>query len=205
MSCRKNAERASRAAGAGGIARRSSQSGFGGATPQLNFFELGQNEPSPKRFAPGPAITLADEFSQTELGQIRVELRLGAAAVERHLRERRAGLPHSVDQRDPRPPDWARLDRRHYRWLAEQVRQGVVEAGSLKPKQLTELWAFCRFEGERALRNLDRFTTPGDSISGPTAAYLADNQRLLARFYQHLAGQIEPFIPPETAERYFGF
>ena len=40
MSCRKNAARASRAATAGGITRLSSQSGFGGATPQLNFFEL---------------------------------------------------------------------------------------------------------------------------------------------------------------------
>ena len=78
--------------------------------------------------------------------------------------------------------------------------QGVIETGSLKPRQLTELWAFCRFEGERALRNLDRFTTPGDSISGPTAAYLADNQRLLARFYHHLAGQVEPLLSGEAKE-----
>ena len=202
MSCRKNADRASRAAGASGIAPTSSQSGFAGPTPQLSFFELDRVESPAKRFAPGPAINLADYFSEAELGQIGVQLRLGAAAVERHLRERRAGLPHSADQSDPRPPDWARLDRWQYRWLVEQLRQnqGVIETGSLKPRQLTELWAFCRFEGERALRNLDRFTTPGDSISGPTAAYLADNQRLLARFYHHLAGQVEPLLSGEAKE-----
>jgi hypothetical protein len=200
MSCRKNADRASRAARAGGIAPTSSQSGFAGPTPQLSFFELDRVESPVKRFAPGPAINLADHFSEAELGQIGVQLRLGVAAVERYLRERRAGLPHSPDQRDPRPPDWARLDRRHYRWLAGQVRRGVVETGSLKSRQLTELWTFCRFEGERALRNLDRFTTPGDSISGPTAAYLAENQRLLARFYHHLAGQVEPLLSGEAKE-----
>ena len=202
MSCRKNAGRVASVAGVSGITPTSSQSGFAGQTPQLNFFELAQSEPSAKRFMPEPAINLGDTFNEAELTQISIQLRLGAAAVERHLRQRREGLPHSADQRDPRPLDWARLDRQQYRFLGAQLRQGrgLIETAALKPKQVVELWAFARYEGERALRNLDRFSTPGDVISGPTADYLADTQRLLARFYGHLAGQLEPLIPPDAKE-----
>lgn len=153
-------------------------------------------------------IKVAGQFSDEELQRLSLHLRLGAAALARHLRELNSRVPRGLGHRDPRPLDWAALDQEQYRFLVEQVSearrgQGYLDISGLKSGQLVELWRFARFEADRAQRNIDHLATPGNparpagskETGSPTADYLTAGHKLEARFYTFLAGQIEPMVP----------
>ena len=42
------------------------------------------------------------------------------------------------------------------------------------------------------MRNIDHLKVPGGPIGGATADYLTGNYSLMTRFYDHLAGRLEP-------------
>jgi hypothetical protein len=155
-------------------------------------------------------IILGKDFSPKEMGKLSVQLRLGLAAATRHLRALDRGASRDTGHGDPRPADWARLDRRQFEFLTNQVskarrargrgKQGYLDLSSLKRGELVELWEFLRFEADRALRNVDHLQTPGSGIGGAAADYLAHNHKLEARFYTHLANQIEAIFPAENIQ-----
>ena len=217
MSCEQKANQSAQAAKRSGIPATGSKSGYLGRGVQVSFFEVsgpsvqasffaGQAEQTDWGVLPKESeVNLSNRFTQKELQQISIQLRLGAAAVERHLRQLRGKMPHSRDQRDPRPPDWARADRKEFRFLVDQLAEarrgrGALDLSSLKSKDIINLWEFSRYEADRSLRNIDHFSQPSGSISGPTAAYLADSHKLMAHFYTHLADHLEMMIPLETIE-----
>jgi hypothetical protein len=142
------------------------------------------------------------------LQRLSVQLRLGAAAVARHIRELNSGAPRGLGHRDPRPLDWAQLDQAQYRFLVDQLAearrsQGNLDLTGLKSDQLVELWRFARFEADRAHRNIDHLAVPGNPVrpigakeaDSPTADYLTAGHKLEARFYTFLAGEIETMVP----------
>lgn len=153
-------------------------------------------------------IKVAGHFSDEELQRLSLHLRLGAAALARHIRELNSGIPRGLGHRDPRPLDWAALDQEQYRFLIEQVSEarrgrGYLDMSGLKREQLVELWRFARFEADRAQRNIDHLAVPGNPVrpagsqetGSPTADYLTAGHKLEARFYTFLAGQIEIMVP----------
>jgi hypothetical protein len=168
-----------------------------------------QNDSPSSRPLPNQGqIKVAGPFSDEELQRFSVHLRLGAAALARHLRELNSGVPRGLGHRDPRPLDWAALDQAQYRFLIEQVSEarrgrGYLDMSGLKREQLVELWRFARFEANRAQRNMDHLAVPGNPVrpaggketGSPTADYLTAGHKLEARFYTFLAGQIETMVP----------
>lgn len=204
MSCSTTANRAKRAAKQAGIpettgaslAERSRQVDFFAlASPQVSFFE-----PLPR----DTAVRVDPAFSPAELQQVSIQLLLGEAAVKRHLRQRDSATL-SLDQRDPRPLDWAQSDQRCYDFLIGALRQarngsGLIDLSGLDGEQRLELWEFSSHEAERLLRNLEHLQSGGSGVGGATSEYLTKNHQLLSRFYNHLAGQIEPLLPRDEME-----
>ncbi|MFC1975326.1 hypothetical protein ACFLXQ_02885 [Chloroflexota bacterium] len=149
--------------------------------------------------------SLGQAFSPDELSKLSVQLRFGLAAANRHVRTLGRGGSRDIGHGDPRPSDWARLDVKQFEFLTNQLAiarrgDGVIDLASLKRGELVDLWEFLRFEADRALRNIDHLQTPGGPIRGETADYLAQNHKLEARFFTHLANQIETLFPAENIQ-----
>jgi len=147
-------------------------------------------------------IRLDQQFKPEQLSKLSVQLRLGLAAATRHMRNLDSGVTRDIGHGDPRPSDWARLDVKQFEILTRQLAKarredGVMDLSSLKRGELVALWEFSRFEADRALRNIDHLQTPGSGIGGAAADYLVKNHKLEARFYTHLANQIEAIFPAE--------
>lgn len=171
--------------------------------------QAGESTPAPIRSLPGQGqINVTGQFSGEELQRLSLHLRLGAAALARHIRELNSRAPRGLGQRDPRPLDWAQLDQEQYRFLIDQMAEarrgrGYLDTGGLNTDQRVELWRFARFEADRALRNIDHLATPGNSVrpiggsatGSPTADYLSAGHKLDARFYTYLANQLETSVP----------
>jgi hypothetical protein len=174
---------------------------------QASFFETysaGVRESLPNQ----RQVKLANDFTPEELQTISVQLRLGAAAASRQVRELSGGASRGIGHSDPRPLDWAKLDQRNFQFLAGQVARarrggGYIDTSSLKKEALFDLWEFSKFEADRAHRNIDHLFSGGSHLRGPTAEYLAERHKLDARFYTFLAHQIEPMITPEMVEAYY--
>ena len=134
-----------------------------------------------------------------------VQLRLGAAAVSRQIRELNGGVSRGIGHSDPRPLDWARSDRKNYKFLVSQLDEarrdrGYLDTRALNKAELVDLCDFARYEADRALRNIDQLQFGLSHLKGPTTEYLVDRHRLEARFYSFLAGQLETMIPSEKIE-----
>ena len=134
-----------------------------------------------------------------------VQLRLGAAAVSRQIRELNGSASRGIGHSDPRPLDWARSDRKNTEFLVNQLAeirrgQGYLDTRTLSKAELVDLWDFARFEADRAMRNIDHLQAGLSHLKGPTAEYLTGRHQLEARFYSFLAGQVEPMIPSEKIE-----
>ena len=146
-------------------------------------------------------IKISAAFTPDELQDMTIQLRLQAAAIERHLSGSNSSL-RQAGRDDPRPTDWLRLDRKQVNFLADQLVQarrgkGAIDTTSLNRHQLKELWEFSRFEADRALRIIDHLTTTSTQYGGPespTTEYLIGKHRLAARFFTHLADQVEPIL-----------
>lgn len=81
-----------------------------GRGAQANFFDL----PPDRALDPLPSqrqIRITNDFTSEELQRLSIQLRLGAAAVSRHIREVSSGAARGLGHSDPRPLDWAELDR----------------------------------------------------------------------------------------------
>ena len=169
------------------------------AEPQARFFE--QTGPAGKKEKP-PArnrINLANVFSADELQQLSTQLLLGSAAARRQLKLLGSGASRGLGHSDPRVRDWVEQDRHNFRFLSEQVSQArrgqsEIDLSSLKNGERVDLWEFSKFEADRALRNIDHLQSGWSHLKGPTAAYLTGNHQLEARFFTHLAAQLEPTI-----------
>ena len=188
----------------------------GSANGQISFFDKGQiganQEQSPsKATARQPAlptqrqVKLTQDFSSEELQTLSVQLRLGAAAASRQIRELNGGVSRGIGHSDPRPLDWARSDRKNYEFLVNQVAEarrgrGYLDTKVLNKAELVDLWDFARFEADRAMRNIDHLQSGLSHLKGPTAEYLTQRHRLEARFYSFVAGQVETMIPSEKIE-----
>lgn len=154
-------------------------------------------------------IQLGPVFSPDELQTISLQLRFGAAAAARRLRELGSGQARGIGHSDPRPLDWAELDRQQFQFLVDKLTEarrgsGRLDTSSLSKRELIELWEFCRFEADRANRNIDHLGLPGGPIGGPAAEYLIGNHKLEARFFNHVAGQIETMVPAGELDVEFG-
>jgi len=206
-------------------ARAAARSGINGAasTAQLSFFgrvgskrrRAGEKQPRlpVTSFAEDQAavpsqrqLYIRRDFSPAELDKLLIKLHLGAAATARRVSELSSGQARDIGHGDPRPLDWARLDGQQYDFLIGQLRrarrgQGYLDTRALKKKELVELWAFARFEADRAHRNIDHLTAGLSHLKGPTADYLVAGHRLEARFYTFLAEQLETIIPQEVLVR----
>lgn len=182
----------------------------------MSFFDndqvaTGQKQPQPGAVTGRPSlptqrqIRLTNDFSAEELQTISVQLRLGAAAVSRQIRELNDGVSRGIGHSDPRPLDWARSDRKNYEFLVDQLDEarrgrGYLDTTGLSKADLVDLWDFARFEADRAMRNIDHLQSGLSHLKGSTADYLADRHKLEARFYTFLAGQLETVVPPEEIE-----
>jgi hypothetical protein len=178
---------------------------------QASFFEIypaGMRDLRPQGVPTQGQIKLANDFTPEELQTISVQLRLGAAAASRQIRELSGGAGRGIGHSDPRPLDWAKSDQRNFQFLAGQVTRarrdgGTIDTSSLKKEELFDLWEFSNFEADRAHRNIDHLFSGGSHLRGPTAEYLAELHKLDARFYTFLARQLEPMITPEMVEEYY--
>jgi hypothetical protein len=207
---------AQQAARPGGISETASQVANQAGAPQVSLFagrqgrsqQVKQAKPGSQKLPGRRQINLAAAFKPREVEQLYVQLALGQAAARRHLQLSRENPGRDRRYRDPRPPDWASLDLEQYDFLTGQVRPiafrrnrkaaGYIDTSGLSPRQLSELWAFARFEADRAHRNIDHLQMPGNGIGPPTSDYLAGKHRLEARFYTFLAEQLETIMPPLT-------
>jgi hypothetical protein len=147
-------------------------------------------------------IMLTNDFSPEELQTMSVQLRLGAAAVSRQIRELSDGASRGIGHSDPRPLDWARSDRKNYDFLVNQLDEaqrgrGYLDTGMLNKAALADLWDFTRFEADRAMRNIDHLQSGWSHLKGPTAEYLTERHRLEARFYTFMARQMEAMMNGE--------
>jgi hypothetical protein len=174
---------------------------------QVSFFDNNQIVANPERHRPKALvrpselptqrqIMLTNDFSPEELQTMSVQLRLGAAAVSRQIRELSDGASRGIGHSDPRPLDWARSDRKNYDFLVNQLDEaqrgrGYLDTGTLNKAALADLWDFARFEADRAMRNIDHLQSGWSHLKGPTAEYLTERHRLEARFYTFMARQME--------------
>lgn len=202
MSCQVNAGKmAAQAARRQGVTMVSSKSA---TTTQVSFFETSQSQVSFFETLPkSTTIPLSRVFTPAELQQVRIQLRLGEASTRRHLQNLRTLLP-DLEQRDPRPLDWTQSDQKCYAYLIEglsQARQGAgeLDLSALSTADRLELWEFAGHEADRLLRQVEQLQGPGGP-QGETKEYLTGNYRLLARFYHHLADQLEPLLPADEVE-----
>lgn len=186
------------------------------ANGQVSFFDKGQiganrEQPPSKAAARQPPlptrrqIKLTQDFSGEELQTMSIQLRFGAAAVSRYIRELNSGATRGIGHSDPRPLDWARSDRKNYEFLVNQLNEarrgrGYLDTTALSKAELVDLWEFARFEADRAMRNIDHLQFGLSHLKGPTAEYLTERHRLEARFYSYMAGQVEMMIPRDKIE-----
>jgi hypothetical protein len=152
-------------------------------------------------------IKLTNDFSTEELQTMSVQLRLGAAAASRRIRELNSGISHGIGHSDPRAMDWARADQKNFQFLVNQVAEarrdrGYINTSSLSNNALVDLWEFSKFEADRAARNIDHLQSGLSHLKGPTADYLSSGHKLETRFYSFLAGQLEPLITPAMQDDY---
>jgi hypothetical protein len=197
------------------LVRASGRSAKSAQAGQKPFFDLAQEKklaaPPPEKHQPEEGqklptqwqVDLSQGFTPEELQLISIQLRLGGAAASRHLRDLGAGLRRGIGHGDPRPLDWIQADHQNFEFLVRQLSEarrgrGALDLSSLKKERLIDLWEFCRFETERAHRNIDHLTVPGGGIAGPTATYLIGNHQLEARFFSHIAAEIERLVPAEA-------
>ena len=155
-------------------------------------------------------VEVSQGFTPEELQIISIQLRLGGAAASRHLREVGASIKRGIGHGDPRPQDWIEADHKNFGFLVQQLNearrgQGYLDLSSLDKHRLLDLWEFCRFETDRANRNIDHLNVPGGGISGPTADYLINNHKLEARFFSHIAANIERIVPSEDLDGNTGY
>ena len=214
MSCRQAADRVAAAGKRVGLAGTSSQAAYtAGATPLpvrpglgATASTKGGNSTTKKKEAakpptPNPArLIKLPAFSPKELDSLYVQLSLAQAALRRHLKARQEGFDPGPLHREPRPPDWARLDLRQYDFLARQLkaaRQGKkqIDTSGLSKQGLSDLWAFAGYEAERAQRRIDQLQIPGGPIGPPTSDYLVKKHKLEAQFHSALAAGIEQMMP----------
>jgi hypothetical protein len=152
---------------------------------------------------------VVQDFTPAELQTISIQLRLGTADSSRRLREAGLGISRGIGHGDPRPLDWVESDRKNFQFLVAQLTEarrgrGILDLSALNKHEVVDLWEFCRFEADRARRNIDHLSVPGGSIGGPTAAYLIGNHKLEARFFSHIAANIEKIVPAEELDEYTG-
>jgi hypothetical protein len=165
-------------------------------------------KPSAKTVTPRPnqsRLKIDDAFAPAELQRLSVQFSLAEAAARKQLQTLASGVSRGIGHDDPRPADWAGSDRRWYHFLVQGlagVRRGRagLDTSGLSRAELIDLWQFARFEVDRNARQIDYFTTAGSGIGGPTAAYLTANHKLMGRFLNDLAGQLEGIIPPGELE-----
>lgn len=157
---------------------------------------------------PRPRIDLSRAFTTDELQQMSVQLALGGAATDRHLREVAGGVQRGIGYSDPRAADWIEADRANYRFLSERVnlarrQNGVIETQALTDAELVDLYEFSQYEAERAQRSIDHLLSGWSHLKGPTAEYLTEQHRLNGRFYRFIAAQLEPHITVEMKDAAF--
>ena len=150
-------------------------------------------------YKPRPRIDLSKAFKAEELQQISVQLALGGAATDRHLREVAGGTKRGIGYSDPRAGDWIEADRANYRFLSERVnlarrQNGIIETKALTDAELVDLYEFSQYEADRAQRSIDHLLSGWSHLKGPTAEYLTEQHRLNGRFYSFIAAQLEPHI-----------
>ncbi len=214
MSCRQAARQAAAAGKQAGLAPVSSQAAYmAGATPlpvrpdpadpppeEKESTKAG-NSTKKKKEADNPArLIKLPAFSPQELDSLYVQLSLAQAALRRHLKARQEGFDPGPLHREPRPPDWARLDLQQYDFLARQLkaaRQGKkqIDTSGLSKQGLSDLWAFAGYEAERAQRRIDQLQIPGGPIRPPTSDYLVKKHKLETQFHSALAAGIEQMMP----------
>jgi hypothetical protein len=192
-----------------------------GQVAQKLFFELvrqqktavpGEKKEDKKEGKPLPTqrhINVVKDFTPAELQTISIQLRLGTADSSRRLREAGFGISRGIGHGDPRPLDWVESDRKNFQFLVAQLTEarrgrGTLDLAGLNKGEVIDLWEFCRFEADRARRNMDRLGVPGGSIGGPTAAYLMGNHQVEARFFSHVAAHIEKMVPAEELDEATG-
>ena len=217
-SSRPKTKRAGRRKTRSAVGQGTGSNGVGGrAEVQKSFFKLAEAKPATARTIkswlpaePLPTqrqIRISGAFSDEELQTLSVQLRLGAAAVARRLRELNSGVSPGIGHSDPRPIDWARADQKNYQFLVAALDEarpgrGALDTGPLRNNELVDLWEFSRFEADRAMRNIDHLTSGLSHLKGPTADYLVGRHMLEARFYSFLADQLEPLLTPEMIDAY---
>jgi hypothetical protein len=171
----------------------------GEAQPQARFFQQNSAAGKPTNLPARHRIDLADAFSDDELQQLSTQLLLGSAATKRQLKLLSSGASRGIGHSDPRVRDWAEQDRHNFRFLSEQVSQARrgqngIDLSALQDNEQVDLWEFSKFEADRALRNIDHLQSGWSHLKGPTAAYLTGKHQLEARFFTHLAAQLEPTL-----------
>ncbi len=230
MSCEKNQNKAARAARSSGLTKTATKSAYLACSVPPVSFDPEENKPKKRKPArrkkarqSGPEkkkaagkkeklptqrmVKISNDFNEKELRLISIQIAFGLGAVLGHLKQTRKGTKLGITHDDPRPLDWARLDLRQYRFLTNQLAKarrgdGYIDTTALKKQDLAELWAFLKYETERAVRNVDYLSGPLSPIEAPTSDYLVKKQKLEARFYNFLAEQIETMVPVEKLFEY---
>jgi hypothetical protein len=171
----------------------------GDSQSQARFFQQNSATGKPANLPARHRIDLADTFNDDELQPLSTQLLLGSAAARRQLKLLSGGASRGIGHSDPRVRDWVEQDRNNFRFLSEQVSQARrgqngIDLSALKDSERVDLWEFSKFEADRALRNIDHLQSGWSHLKGPTAAYLTGQHQLEARFFTHLAAQLEPTL-----------
>lgn len=178
---------------------------------------LNQNSSSGRQVITPRHISLSGLFTDEELSTLTVELLFNQAATARQLRELSSGTSRGPDFKDPRATDHLRSDKKNYDFLIGALREakygrgidrrgvGYIDTSSLSAEELVDLHEFSRFEVDRLSRHIDHLAQSLSHLKGPTADYIIGKHRVEARFYHHLASQLEPLITPEMQDDYWGW
>jgi hypothetical protein len=162
----------------------------------------------------GRQVNLSGLFTEKELDVLSGELRLDQAATLRHVRALASESSRGVNYDDPRVLEHARSDSKNYQFLIKALRDarygrdldrggvGLIDTSSLSDDELVDLYEFSRFEADRVERNIDHLNQGLSHLKGPTAGYLTSKHRIKQRFYNHLAGSLEPMITAEMQDEY---
>lgn len=178
---------------------------------------LNQNGNNGRQVVTPRHISISGLFTEEELDTLTVELIFNQAATARQLREIASGTSRGVDFKDPRAVEHIRSDKKNYDFLIGAVRDakygrgldrrgvGYIDTSSLADEALVDLHEFSRFETDRLARQIDHLAQSLSHIKGPTADYIIGKHRVEARFYNHLASQLEPLITTEMQDDYWGW
>jgi len=162
-------------------------------------------------------ISISGLFTDEELNTLHVELLFNQAATARQLRELSSGASRGFDFKEPRAADHLRSDKKNYDFLIGTLRTakygrgidnrgvGYIDTSSLSNEDLVDLYEFSRFETDRLARQTDHLAQDLSHVKGPTADYIIGKHRVEARFYHHLASQLEPLITTEMQDDYWGW